>query len=226
MFRKWGFKTGLWPFLKYEECSTLTKSPKHIIHIPGARTLEIMWTTTKFPQTNAEDSISSNSCGLHWIIDPLQTMIVIACWISCYPDSIAVDLPPEFLTVGQSCRMLDSRSSSPTMMSASWRSLFPSTWPWFRKNLWGMCCAWTWVKYRKPWLLRIRKKNKNRRSYWNKQTVQKIFSIVPCPLIIIIGSRWSLHHTFWFTHFSIRLGLDSSDWMVVPQQNRPKPPAQ
>lgn len=53
----------------------------------------------KFPQTNAEDSISSNSCGLHWIIDPLQTMIVIACWISCYPDSIAVDLPPEFLAI-------------------------------------------------------------------------------------------------------------------------------
>ena len=59
------------------------------------------------------------------------------------------------------------------------------------------------------------------------KTVQKTFSIVPCPLIIIIGSRWSLHpHTFWFTHFSIRLGLDSSDWMVMPLVNRTGPSPQ
>ena len=180
-------------FLGMDESATILK--------PGARDPgNHMWSTTlnSHAQTNAEDSISSNSCGLHWIIDPLQTMIVIACWISCYPDSIAVDLPPEFLT-----------ASSPTMMSASWRSFFPSTWPWFqwfRKNLWGMCCAWTWVKYRKPWLLRIRKKKNNQKSQvpFETKTLQKTMKMVA-----------SSSH-FWFTHFSKRLGLHSSDDDAIP----------
>ena len=156
----------------------------------------------------------------------LQTMIVIACWISCSPDSIAVDLPPEFLTVGQSCRMLDSRSSSPTMMSASWRSFFHRHGHGSERISGEFAVPGLGSNIENPGFFASEKKHQITGPIETK-TVQKTFSIVPCPLIIIIGSRWSLHpHTFWFTHFSIRLGLDSSDWMVVPLVNRTGPSPQ
>lgn len=180
------------------------------------RALEIMWTTlghhSDFQQTNAENlwkhmktqhppTIATSwlqfCFWVHWIMQPLKTMITLL-----LVESLV--LPIRCCCWSAPTTKHTTMSSSPTM-SASWRSFFPSTWPWFRKNLWAR------NPRNLPWMTRVifengyfaSRKTPNRRCTLKKARTYR--------------KRWRcLLLTALLTHFSKRLGLDASEWSGAP----------